>query len=748
MHIPACRQVLYRLLAWEALLPDAKIPVHPNSLHPQQPTVSTNWYGPEPDCDGLAGLPPAIPAAEELADRVGGRHEREETPLASGGTSTPASPRCNTPVRRTVHTPPESSSLWGTSPSAHPQETPLSHHDDDDDSETESNASSGQPISWASSEISEYESEGDDGSDESDTENDPQTPDVGNQPNGSRKKTKACLMIASENIRGRGSQSMRGNMKWKKLAEDMRSQRIGIMAIQETHLSEEHVEDIQTYHSHLLVENSPCPDNPTGAGGIALVFNKLITNYNSVVTKVLVPGRALFARIEWHKGRWLRLLAVYASTDRVENHNMWEEIRTKMEARSWNLGLPDIVLGDFNFVEDPVDRFPAELGKMDKPPAFSNLKRFLKIKDGWRSVNPNATDWSWRDASRQHMSRLDRIYMSENLLSRSRDWDITISGITKNDHSRVSTKIYALGEDSRGKGRWAMKESLTRDSSFLATANKLIAKAYEEIKTAKRMLRRREHNAQTIWQQLKIDIRSAARKRTTEINCKRLTRMRHLLSQRKIAVSTLREAPPGERVAAERTLRKAEEALQDEKDRDYHRTFSLRSTKAWTEAETMSKSWFRWIKERKKNEDIPFLAKPGSNPPEMITNARRMAECAGEYHDKAQQKDLDIDPAERARAIKSALASVTTRLSAGDRQKMAASVCRTDIAMSIRRAKNGKAAGTDGIIHELWKALHSKFEAETKETKVWTDIAGVMAEVFQDIEDNGISEESKFTEGW
>ncbi|EJD46023.1 DNase I-like protein [Auricularia subglabra TFB-10046 SS5] len=212
-------------------------------------------------------------------------------------------------------------------------------------------------------------------------------------------------------------------MKWKKLAEDIRRQKIGVMAVQETHLSEGHVRDIEQFHPHLVVFNTELPSNPTGAGGVALVFNKYTTNYESVRTEVVIPGRVLFAKFEWHKGTWLRVLAVYASTDRTANHNMWEEIRTKLSAGGWALGLPDIVLGDFNFVEDPIDRFPAELCKMDNPAVFGNLRRLLKLKDGWRSVNSGSTEWTWRDASRAHLSRLDRIYLMDKLLARSRDWD-------------------------------------------------------------------------------------------------------------------------------------------------------------------------------------------------------------------------------------------------------------------------------------------------------------------------------------
>ncbi|EJD36214.1 hypothetical protein AURDEDRAFT_130204 [Auricularia subglabra TFB-10046 SS5] len=522
------------------------------------------------------------------------------------------------------------------------------------------------------------------------------------------KKTKASLLLASENIRGRGAQSVRGSMKWRKLAEDIRSQKIGVMALQETHLSPEHVNEVMELHKHLHIVNSAHPDNPTGAGGVALVFNKNMMNYEEVESKVLVPGRAIMAKFSWHRGQKLTVMAVYASTERTENHNMWEEIRTKLKARSWKLGKPDVVLGDFNFVEDEVDRFPAALTRMDKPPSFDNLKRDLKIKDGWRAINPTRTEWTWRDAARKHMSRIDRVYLTEKLLASSREWEIQISGVTRDDHSRIQLKIYALDSPDIGKGRWAMRANLTRDTTFLETVNDLTRKAKDEVDAVKKMAPRPPRNAQIIWQELKSAIKVAARKRTTEINCKRATRERHLQVQRRLAATALKEAEGPERAKAERALRLAEKKLHDQKDADYRRTFELRSARTWAEAETMSKSWFSWVKDRRKAEDIPFFAEKQGETVIPITDPHKMAEHARQYHDNVQARDLDVDAEERERATLEALKNVTVRLTSPEREAMAAAVTREDVAESVRLAKHDKAAGLDGLIHELWKALNSK----------------------------------------
>ncbi|EJD40380.1 hypothetical protein AURDEDRAFT_127705 [Auricularia subglabra TFB-10046 SS5] len=186
----------------------------------------------------------------------------------------------------------------------------------------------------------------------------------------SSKKTCAHLKLVSENIRGRSSARIAGNFKWKSIAEDMRANKIGVMALQETHLTEEHVDDLNRFHSHIKVWNTAMEDNPSGSGGVSLVFNKLLTNVNTVEVHEIVPGRAILATWEWHRGDKLIVMAVYAPTDRSKNEKFWTQVKKKVQETRGKFPKPDVVLGDFNMVEDEIDRFPAKLNPIDDPDSF------------------------------------------------------------------------------------------------------------------------------------------------------------------------------------------------------------------------------------------------------------------------------------------------------------------------------------------------------------------------------------------
>ncbi|EJD35547.1 hypothetical protein AURDEDRAFT_75188, partial [Auricularia subglabra TFB-10046 SS5] len=81
---------------------------------------------------------------------------------------------------------------------------------------------------------------------------------------------------------------------------------------------------------------------------------------------------------------------------------------------------------------------------------------------------------------------------------------------------------------------------------------------------------------------------------------------------------------------------------------------------------------------------------------------------------------------------------------------MGRSLSAEDVSSSVQDSKNGKAAGLDGIIYELWKVLDARFRAapaDARGTLVF-DVTDAMRKVFTDVEDYGLPEGSRFAEGW
>lgn len=95
------------------------------------------------------------------------------------------------------------------------------------------------------------------------------------------------MKIASLNIKGRRSGEIE---KWLHVPQIMRENNIGILAVQETHLTDELAEQFTNLFSNTYVLlHSPDPHS-RNARGIAIVINKRFINPELTNMKVIVPG--------------------------------------------------------------------------------------------------------------------------------------------------------------------------------------------------------------------------------------------------------------------------------------------------------------------------------------------------------------------------------------------------------------------------------------------------------------------------
>ena len=121
-----------------------------------------------------------------------------------------------------------------------------------------------------------------------------------------KKNTRASLKIATLNMRGRGQD------KWNHINQLMRSKRIGIIVLQETHLNEQHTARMHhLFGKRLKIYYTADQDNPNSKG-VAVVLNKEITNVHDINSTEIIPGRALNIIIPWHQDQTINIMAIYA----------------------------------------------------------------------------------------------------------------------------------------------------------------------------------------------------------------------------------------------------------------------------------------------------------------------------------------------------------------------------------------------------------------------------------------------------
>ena len=193
---------------------------------------------------------------------------------------------------------------------------------------------------------------------------------------------------------------------------------------------------------------------------MAIVINKDHSMHENIEEYKIIPGRALLARIPWHGDLLLTVLNIYAPNNHTEIETFFKELKLKFETET--LPLPDLMMGDFNIVEDAVDHLPAHADHEGATQALYDLRTLLGLKDGWRQYNGNDKGYTYLQKANMIHSRIDRIYATAKILKPSNEWNISSSPINT-DHSLVSAKISNPGLPEQGRGRWQMPMFLLHD---------------------------------------------------------------------------------------------------------------------------------------------------------------------------------------------------------------------------------------------------------------------------------------------
>jgi exonuclease III len=251
-------------------------------------------------------------------------------------------------------------------------------------------------------------------------------------------------------MRGRGAPT--GNnpdSKWNHINQLVKEKRLGVLAIQEAHLTQEHVDDLHKLFGKRLQIHFSQGQN-TNAHGVAIVLNREITNIHGIQQVDIIPGRAMLLTLPWHSDLTITILNVYAPNAHNENQQFWETLELKWV--NLNLPMPDIMLGDFNLVEDAIDRLPSHADPFGAINALDNFRSFLQLKDGWRTTWPTKRAFSFLQTSTAVQSRIDRIYASNNIIASATDWNIEHTAVMT-DHKMVSFNVIDPKTPFIGRGR-------------------------------------------------------------------------------------------------------------------------------------------------------------------------------------------------------------------------------------------------------------------------------------------------------
>ncbi|EJF59961.1 DNase I-like protein, partial [Dichomitus squalens LYAD-421 SS1] len=277
------------------------------------------------------------------------------------------------------------------------------------------------------------------------------------------------IRAATLNVNGFGTlQQDHPKNKWGRIAQLMNDKRIGILMIQESHLSSERLESVQRlYEKSLKIFSSAHPSAPGQKEGVAILINKRMVSSEGATATAIVEGRALHVTLKCAGDDRLHVLCIYAPTsDGVEERcRFFNEVRSFYE-RHREFPKPDIMAGDFNNVEDAIDRLPINESPDRSVEDLDKLKLSLQLMltDGWRETHPTDRGYTFHRGRDNNatLSRLDRMYTREAVFRLARDWIIMESGI-KTDHRMMTVQLTTATAPSVGHGRPIFPLSIIKD---------------------------------------------------------------------------------------------------------------------------------------------------------------------------------------------------------------------------------------------------------------------------------------------
>ncbi|KAL1670891.1 Endonuclease/exonuclease/phosphatase, partial [Schizophyllum commune] len=513
------------------------------------------------------------------------------------------------------------------------------------------------------------------------------------------RKTTAGLRIASLNISGRGANSiMQIGHKWHDLWRLMKGKRINAMGLQETHLNDTYLPELQTFfEGKLKIYNSIEEDKPNEKG-VAIVLNTRLTNTTDIEVHDIIPGRAIMVVLAWHGVLKHTILNTYApATNAPDRRRFWVELTQIMINK--NLPAPDTHLGDHNMVEDGMDRLPYKAPRSQSClQALHDFKNTFHLIDGWREINPNTKMYT-HEYTRGGRARLDRIHVTKAILEHSHSWTSeTVGSLT--DHDLVSYVMTSDDVPYIGKGRWAIP-------LYLINNRRLLDQICEKGADMQRELERgkqgdwRSRPPQIVWLDFKESIATMARQ-TAKIAVPKLDKEIGQWTARLKAVENDTSLQDHDRQHAGALMRAKLSDLYDAKN---GRAKTKSAAADFVLGETLSTYWTQLNKDHKPREIMYRLRRPHTDAPSFATKSKDMAELARNYHDDLQNEGLPENIHEWNEAIDDVKTYVKRRISAEDKRMMAEYLTEDQVRAAVKVSPTNKAAGLDGIPSELWKAL-------------------------------------------
>lgn len=537
---------------------------------------------------------------------------------------------------------------------------------------------------------------------------------------------KQGIKIATLNINGRKDKNKK--LKWPSIVTLMRKQKILLLGVQESHLDEEEAETVKQRCPKIeLISNGTSKNK----GGIAFVINKDLANKMTWNHTALMEGRASRLVINVEEDRGLDVTLIYAPNEDKEKEKFFTELEQKLEQEQSTENA--IIMGDFNSVEHELDRFPHRKDKESVTEKWLKIKKKYKLIDGWRIHNQLEKGYTFTQQSTLSMSRIDRIYLDENIFPYGYNWSLTTSAHLS-DHDIATVEILKQKLPYIGKGIWRMTQDDVDDESVKKETKELLTRVQKEMKEIRDS---KKEGIQELWMETKDNIKEIAerakKKRRKEIDKEKMKLRKGIERKLEEIKEDLQDLNKEKR----KELIKLKTKLATKTKDELNKIQEAAKARYRQKGEKYTKYWFKLKKEKLESEIILCLQKPEGS---LTTKTAEMAEIALNHHRKLQERP-EMNQ-ERQEAINVLKEKIETKTTTDQKEKLKEKTSYKEVEQSLKAAPNGSSPGIDGITYEFYKEKMKDHEKDNENP----DIVGILHMVIEEIEAHGLKKINKENE--
>jgi len=535
------------------------------------------------------------------------------------------------------------------------------------------------------------------------------------------------ITIGTFNIHGK--RYANGNYKYKDITTMIRKNKIAILAIQECRLDENEQKKIEAMCPKIeIIRNS----NSTAKEGIAFIINKDLMKDRKIEHKILIQNRMSRITIKWNEEITIDIINIYAPNNEKEKIAFFKKANHIIKTLKNKENI--ITMGDFNSVEDKIDRLPMTKDDNKITNALQEITKENKLIDGWRETNPEGKEYTF-ESTTGSLARIDRIYIKQNKKAQYDNWK-TISSANISDHEIVTVEIQKMNTPYIGKGLWKMDNTIIEEPIFRKKTAKILNELEDTLRRTE-TLENQEKLPQELWNVVKEKIKDTAKeitKQKKKDQNRKKTQITKELQRLKNTIKNEMDDENRKRIQTE--IRYNKQALSDLEKANIRRAQETAKKSFNIMGEKCSKWYFNLNKEKKEKEHITKLI---NKEGKIITRTEEMSKEASEHHRELQKEQTSDD--NRKEATRKIHKSIKARLTEESIKTLKEQTESKEVDQALRKTSNNKAPGKDGIPYEFYKM----WLRSTKKEKT-PDISYILTRVYNNIEQKGILNE-KFAEG-